>query len=337
MSIRSALSALIAVLLLGAAPAPPSSTEACKDGKVVWYTSAETELVQTIAKAFEARYPCIAVQVQRAGAERNFQRLGQEYAAGIHATDVVDSSDATHFLYWKQQGWLASYVPRDLARNFPAADNDPDGTYAVWRATLSVMGYNTKLVAAPQAPVSYADLLQPRWAGKVVKAHPGYSGTILTATYAIARDVGWPFLEKLAHQGVLQTQSANDPPRALASGERDVMADGVEYLLLAEKKAGAPVEPIYPREGTPLILGALGVMKDAPHPSAARLFADYLFSAPAQQMLVDVGQMRSLDRRVHEPPGRRPLGSIKLLHDDLRATAAHADEVKKRYTELFGV
>jgi iron(III) transport system substrate-binding protein len=338
MSMRCALWPLAAIVLLGASPAPPSAdAAACREGKVVWYTSAETELVQALAKSFEARHPCIAVQVQRAGAERNFQRLSQEYAAGIHATDVVDSSDATHFLYWKQQGWLASYVPHDLAGDFPAGDGDPEGTYAVWRATLSVMGYNTKLVDARQAPASYADLLAPRWSGKIVKAHPGYSGTILTATYAIARDVGWPFLEGLAKQGVLQTQSANDPPRTLASGEREVMADGVEYLLLEEKKAGAPVAPIYPREGTPLVLGALGMMKDAPHPNAARLFEDYLFSVPAQQLLVDVGQMRSLDRRVHEPAGRRALRTIKLLRDDLNATAAHADEVKQRYTALFGV
>jgi iron(III) transport system substrate-binding protein len=79
------------------------------------------------------------------------------------------------------------------------------------------------------------------------------------------------------------------------------------------------------------------MMKDAPHPNAARLFEDYLFSAPAQQLLVDVGQMRSLDRRVAEPPGRRPLSSIKVMRDDLRATAAHADEVKQRYTAMFGV
>jgi iron(III) transport system substrate-binding protein len=78
-------------------------------------------------------------------------------------------------------------------------------------------------------------------------------------------------------------------------------------------------------------------MKDAPHPNAARLYENFLYSAAAQQLIVDVGNMRSLDRRVKEPAGRRPLKDIKVLKDDAAATAAHADEIKKRYADIFGV
>jgi iron(III) transport system substrate-binding protein len=199
------------------------------------------------------------------------------------------------------------------------------------------MGYNTSMVKADEAPKSFADLLLPKWSGKIVKAHPGYSGTILTATYALTRDLGWPYLEKLAKQNVLQKQSANDPPLDLGRGERPIMADGVEYLLLHEKKDGQPVMPIYAAEGSPIILGGLGIMKDAPHPNAARLYENFLYSTDAQQMIVDVGNMRSLDKRIKEPAGRRPLKDIKILKDDAAATAAHADEIKKRYADIFGV
>jgi len=337
-----AFCALCAAAAWASAPKPSAVTPAlidaaCKEGKVTWYTSAELELVTTIAKSFEAKYKCISVQVERSGAERNFQRIGQEYGIGIHTADVIDSSDATHFILWKRASLLAPYLPADVVKNYPAQYRDPDGTFAIWRATLSVMGYNTKLVKPSDAPKSFADLLQPKWSGKIVKAHPGYSGTILTATYAISRDIGWPYFEKLAKQNVLQKQSANDPPGDLGRGERPIMADGVEYLLLHEKKDGQPVEPIYPSEGTPIILGGLGIMKDAPHPNAARLYEDYLFSPDAQQLIVDMGNMRSLDARIKEPAGRRPLKDIKTLKDDPAATAAHADEVKKRYADIFGV
>ena len=70
------------------------------------------------------------------------------------------------------------------------------------RASLSVIAYNTTLVQAADAPKGFKDLLDPRWRGKLVKAHPGYSGTILTATYQIGRDLGWEYLEKLATQQV---------------------------------------------------------------------------------------------------------------------------------------
>src|SRR5262249_4432613 len=139
--------------------------------------------------------------------------------------------DAAHFIVWKKQGWLGAFVPEDVAKYWPPEQKDPDGFYATWRSTFSPLGYNTKLLKAEDAPKSFADLLDPKWAGKIVKAHPGYSGTILTATYETARDLGWGFFEKLAKQRVMQVQSAIDPPKKIAAGERLVMADGSEAMM----------------------------------------------------------------------------------------------------------
>ena len=341
---------LIAAATLVTAPlvvlaAPPQSSPltpdlvaaAQKEGHVIWYTSAELGLVETVAKAFEAKYPGISVQLERSGAERNFQRIAQEYGSNIHAVDVIDSSDTSNFISWKHDGLLAPYVPEIMVGYVPDSYRDPDGLYAGWRATLSIMGYNTKLVAASDAPQSFADLLDPKWDGKLVKAHPGYSGTIMTATYEMVRELGWPYFEKLARQHVMQVQSANDPVRKLETGGRSVSVDGVEYLLQLEKNHGAPVQPIYPSEGTPFIAGSVGVMKDAPHPNAARLYESYLFSHETQQLIVDIGALRSFDPTVKEMPGRPALKDLKLMRDDPQGTAAHADEIKEKYSQYFGI
>ena len=206
-------------------------------------------MAERIAKAFEAKYPGIPVRVERSGGERIFQRIGQEYASNIHAVDVVNSSDAAHFIVWKRDGILAPYVPEDVALHYPAEHKDPDGLFASWRIWLCVIGYNTKLVKAEEAPKSFADLLDPKWVGKIVKAHPGYSGTIMTATFQIARDIGWDYFEKLAQQKVMQVQSSADPPKKLALGERAIMADGNEYNLVQLKEKGDPVEIVYPTRG----------------------------------------------------------------------------------------
>jgi len=179
-----------------------------------------------------------------------FQRIGQEYGSGIHAVDVVNSSDAAHYIYWKRQGMLEPYVPEDVAKFYPPEHRDPDGMFASFRVWLSVIAYNTKLVNADAAPASHADLLDPKWIGRIVKAHPAYSGTIMTATFQISRDLGWDFFEKLAKQKVLQVQSASDPPKKLALGERSVMADGAEYTALVEKDKGAPIEVVATPDGT---------------------------------------------------------------------------------------
>jgi iron(III) transport system substrate-binding protein len=327
---------------LAAAPAPTKVTPeliaaAQKEGKVVWYTAVDLPVAERIGKAFEARYPGIAMRVERSGGERIFQRIGQEYASNIHAVDVVNSSDAAHFIVWKRDGILAPYVPEDVALHYPADQRDPDGLFASWRIWLCVIGYNTKLVKPEEAPKSFADLLDPKWSGKIVKAHPGYSGTIMTATFQMARDIGWDYFDKLSKQKVMQVQSSADPPKKLALGERAIMADGNEYNLVQLKEKGDPVEIVYPTEGTPLIVGPSGVMKDAPSPNAARLLQSFMFSPECQQLMVDVGGLRSFHAQVKDKEGRKPLAEIKLMKDDAAAVEKLADDIKARYTRYFKV
>ena len=214
----SALAAgsMFSTQVLSAAPpasaVTPALVEAAKkEGKVVWYTSVDLPLAEKIAKSFEAKYPGVAVRVERSGAERVFQRIGQEYGSNIHAVDVANSSDAAHFIVWKNKGMLEPYVPEDVAKFYPVEHKDADGNFASFRVWLCIIAYNTNLVKADDAPKSFADLLEPRWKGKIVKAHPGYSGTIMTATYQMPRDLGWEYFEKLAKQGVMQVQSSADP------------------------------------------------------------------------------------------------------------------------------
>jgi iron(III) transport system substrate-binding protein len=326
------------------AAAPPASqvtpqliAAAKKEGKAVWYTSVDLKVAEELAKRFEAKYPGVAVQVERTGAERLLQRIGQEYSANVHAVDVVNSSDASHLQLWKNKGWLAPYVPEDVAKYYPTQYKDPDGMFAAFRIFLCIIAYNTSLVKKDEAPKSFADLLLPKWKGKIVKAHPGYSGTIMTATFEMVRDIGWGYFEKLAKQNILQVQSAAVPPKKLALGERAVQADGVEYLIFKEKESGKPVEPVYATEGTPLIIGPNGLFKAAPHPNAARLFQSYCFTPECQQVNLNLGGLRSAHPHVKEKAGRTPLSKIKLMKDDAAGVLRDAEKIKAHYVKLFHV
>jgi len=326
------------------AAAPPASAvtpalieAAKKEGKVVYYTSVDLPLAEKIAKAFEARYPGVAVRVERSGAERVFQRIGQEYSSRIHAADVVNSSDASHFIVWKRDGILAPFVPEDVAKYYPDDHKDADGLFASFRLGLCIIAYNTNLVKKEDAPKSFADLLDPKWKGKLVKAHPGYSGTIMTATFEMQRDLGWGYLEKLAQQNVMQLQSSADPPKKLALGERAIMADGNEYNIFQIKESGGPVEPVYATEGTPLVVGPNGIFKDAPNPNAARLFQSFCFSGECQQLISDVGGQRSVHPQVKEKAGRTPFSQIKTMKEDAAGVEKMGDEIKARYVKIFKV
>jgi len=327
--------------VLASAPPPEPITQALidaakKEGQVVHYTSTDLPVAEKVAKAFEAKYPGIAVRTERTGAERVFQRIGQEYSSNIHAVDVVNSSDAAHFIVWKRDGILLPYVPEDVAK-FPAEHRDVDGQYASFRVWLSIIAYNTNMVKAEEAPKSFADLLDPKWKGKIVKAHPGYSGTIMTATYQMQRDLGWGFFEKLAKQNIMQVQSSADPPKKLDLGERAVMADGNEYNIFQMKEAGRPVEPVYAAEGSPLIIGPNGIFKSSPNPNAAKLFQSFCLSREAQQLIIDVGGLRSVHPDTKEKEGRKPLKDIKTMKDDAAAVEQQSEQIKARYSKIFHV
>jgi len=328
--------------LAAAAPEPspvtPALVEAAhREGRVVWYAAMDLPVAERVARGFEAKYPAIAVRIERTGSERQFQRLAQEYAANVFAADVIHASDASHFVAWKRNGWLAPFVPEEVARHFPPEHRDPDGCYATARVAVVSLGYNTDLVKPEDAPKSFTDLLHPRWLNKIVKAHPAYSGTIMTSTFQVARELGWDYFEKLARQKVLQVQSAVDPPNKLALGERHVMADGNDFNLVQFKEAGKPVEVVYPLEGSPLIVCPNGVLKGAPNPNAARLLQSYILSREGQQLLCDFAAQHSAHPEVTERAGRRSLAQIKVMKDDPAAVEAQAEEIKAHYAKIFGV
>jgi iron(III) transport system substrate-binding protein len=333
---------VFAAPLKAAAPEPVSITPALieaagKEGKVILYSSMDLPVGEKLGKAFEAKYPGVAVQIERSGSERLFQRVDQEFGSGVRSVDVINTSDASHIIIWKRNGWLAPFVTDDMAQHFLPEYRDPDGMSATSRIWLSSIAYNTNLVKPEDAPKSWADLLDPKWAGKMVKAHPAYSGTIMTATFQLARDLGWDYLEKLSKQRVMQVQSSTDPPKKLSLGERAIMADGNEYGVVLLKEAGQPVEPIYPLEGTPTVSGPTAIFATAPNPNAARLFQAWLHTRETQQFFIDYTAQYSVHAQVQAKPGRRKITDLKLMKEDAAGVEKSAEEIKTRYAKLFRV
>jgi iron(III) transport system substrate-binding protein len=115
------------------------------------------------------------------------------------------------------------------------------------------------------------------------------------------------------------------------------MADGIEYGIFQLKEKGQPVEAIYPKEGTPLIIGPNGILKTAPNPNAARLFQSYMLSAECQQFNVEFGGLRSAHALVKDKAGRKPMKDIKIMKDDAAAVEKESAEIKAHYVKIFKV
>jgi iron(III) transport system substrate-binding protein len=306
-----------------------------KEGKVVWYTSLAIPSSTAISHYFQNKYKGIEVEVHRNGSQRVLQRFMQEASAGLKNGDIVHTSDAGHFELLKDKGMLFKFTPQAVTA-FPDGFKDKAGFYYGMRATLSVIAHNPKIVAEKDAPQTWKDLLNPKWSGKMVTAHPGYSGIIMTHVLALVNVYGWDYFRDLAKNKLHIVQSANDPAGVVASGERPVGVNGAEYFYYKTLKQGNPIKIIYPKEGVPLVVSPVAIAKDAPHPNAAKLFTEFIFSKESQQLLADKEGLYTGHPEVTYPADKPKLKDLKLLPADADELEKRNAEIKKRFTEFFG-
>ena len=339
MNIRSALvGLLVSIVTVAAVPvsAQDARVEAAKkEGKVVWYTSLALPTAERIGKLFEAAYPGIKVEVQRTGSQRILQRVMQETQANLKLVDVIHTSDAGHFVLLKEKKLLMKYSPAGIDA-FPAGFKDKDGYYFTLRATVNVIAYNTKLVPAAEAPKGWKDLFDPKWRGKMVTAHPGYSGVISTHVLALVQLYGWDYFKQLAQNKLMLVQSAVDPAGVVASGERQVAVNGGDYYYYQMKKKGNPIEVVYPKEGVPLVISPTAIASFAPHPNAAKLFTDFTFTRELQQAMADSEGLYTGHPEVKYPADKPKLSDLKLLTVDPEELERRNEEIKSRFVEFFG-
>ena len=326
------------VFLLGSLAAAQDAAlfqAARKEGSVVWYTSLAIPSSTSIAQAFKMKYTGIDVEVHRTGSQRVLQRVMQEATAGIKNVDIIHTSDAGHFELLKDKGLLLEYTPQGVGA-FPDGFKDKAGFYYGMRATLSVIAYNPKIVSEKDAPQTWKELLNPKWSGKEVTAHPGYSGIIMTHVVALVNLYGWDYFRDLAKNKLHIVQSANDPAGIVASGERPVGVNGAEYFYYKTQKQGNPIKIVYPKEGVPLVVSPAAIAKEARHPNAAKLFMDFLFAKESQQLLADKEGLYTGHPDVTYPTDKPKIKDLKILAVDADELEKRNNEIKKRFVDYFG-
>jgi iron(III) transport system substrate-binding protein len=330
-----ALPACLSVWAGEARAQDPRLEAARKEGKVVWYTSLALTSSEKVAKLFETAYPGVKVEVHRTGSQRILQRMMQELSSNIKNVDVVHTSDAGHYVLLKEKKLLMRYTPAGVDV-FGAGFKDKDGYHYGLRATVNVIAYNTKVVSPADAPRTWKDLLDPKWRGRLVTAHPGYSGVIATHVLALVHLHGWDYFKALAQNKPMLVQSAVDPSGVVASGERPVAVNGGDYTFYQVKKKGNPVEIVYPKEGVPLVVSPSAITSFAPHPNAARLFTDFIFSREIQQVLADTEGLYSGHPQVTYPTDKPRLSDLKVLAVEAEELEKRNEEIKTRFVEFFG-
>lgn len=310
-----------------------------KEGELTWYTVPQTsEVAERMGRTFTTRYPGVKVNVVRTTAQVAFQRLNQDLKAGAANCDVFTSTDLAHYVDLKGRKLLLKHVPEAVAGQDKRVQNlDPDGHFHASSAFMMGLIYNTSKVTAAAAPASWNDLLDPKWSGAAVVAHPAYSGAAGAWCIEMRKLYGDGWIKKLAANKVHVGRSTIDAVTSVISGEASVSA-GPMSLATRSAVKGNPVATLAPKEGPVLILAPSGIMANARHPNAAKLFMEwYLGSEDTERIAIEEFSV-PLRAGAKAAPGVLGLGDAKpLLAPTPPEMVVEIPKVIDLWKDAFGV
>lgn len=327
--------AMLAVLAWSPVGAQSTMELAKKEGKVVWYSSLSIPIATELCNLFNSKQMGIECMLHRDGSGNLYTRWLQEAKAGIYTADVLHTSNIGHFVSLRKENALIRYRPQGSER-MNKAFLEKDGYWAILRASVYIPTYNITKVKENEVPKSWLDFFDPRWKGKLVNAHPGYSGFVSVGMAALVQQFGWEFFDKLAEQKPRIVQSAVDATTFVVRGEAVMSVGGTGYEPFVAMQKGEPIKFIYPKEGLPFIDSAQAIFAKAPHPNAASVFTDFLFGKEAQQVLASKGLYVG-QPDVTYPKELVPLKNLKLLVVSPEDAVKMRKPISEKFREKLGV
>lgn len=288
-----------------------------KEGALELYTAQNPVQVETLTAAFTKKYPFIKVKATRRTTPATAEAVTKEAQARVDKVDVVSIKIEV------VENMLDIFTDFDSPELEAYGDDavGTDGKYvSVGKVPYGVI-YNTKFVSADEAPKTSADLLDPRWKGRIA----------LSTTGPGTQWVGWmenlygeEWIEKFGKQDIHTTEAnTNAISGQVASGESwiapAINLSGFTGLKDAPLK-WVPIDPTMAED-------TVAIAKAAPHPCAAMLYVDFSLSKEGQSLSDEYISPRDDVEATGLLAGLDPAGVWKILgkHD----SAAYADAIKE--------
>jgi iron(III) transport system substrate-binding protein len=258
-----------------------------REGQVVIYSAMiVNQALRPIADSFGKKYPFLKLTYWRADSEDIMQKISAEVRATNVVADVVEGTGVSELA--AQAGLVQPFVTPALAA-YPEEYRDPRGLWVPTRLSYYSVAYNTRLAPPNLAPKTYADLLDPRWKGRMAWRIGSASGTDLFLTnlrLAWGEEKAKGYFEKLKEQKIVNfgAGSARTLVDRVIAGEYAIALNVFAHHPLISKAKGAPVDsqlmdPVASTAAT------MAVVKGAHHPHAAMLLMDFILSKEGQQFL----------------------------------------------------
>jgi ABC-type Fe3+ transport system substrate-binding protein len=304
-------SGLLALVLLGPRPARAADDAlveaARKEGRVVWYTTLiVNQVVRPLQEAFEKKYPGVKLQYSRADDAPTALKILSETRAGRFQADIIDSLYSMIAL--GRTGLIAPYKPPNIDE-YPPDLRDPNDYWTALLVYVFGPGVNVRMVPPERAPKTLADLLDPQWKGRIawhagsVAGSTGFIGYVLAS---MGEERGTAYLRALARQDIINVEASSRAvlDQVIAGEYPLALMMFINHAVISARK-GAPsawlkIEPM------PVLLDAVSLLKDAPHPNGAKLLIDFLTSEDGQRVFRDADYLPALPSVPTKTPGLRP-------------------------------
>ena len=300
-----------------------------KEGKLVWYTSMAIDTSKPLLDAFLKEYPFIKAELVRAGEEQLMNRILSETRAGRWMFDAISTSAMSVLV---ERRMTAPYLSPERDA-FLSEFKDPQGHWTGVFVNNLVLGYNTSMLPAKDAPKNYSDLVDAKWKGKMLMDSTDYDwfGTLSTVW---GKEKTVEYMKRLALQNPLWRRGHGLTAQLLGAGEVP-LAWAYNFRLERMKSDGAPVDWIETFDPIVVTISGLGLSAKASNPNSAKLLIDFATSKRGQQM---VRGMRRIPARTDIEPLAPKMDQSKLkLKAVPKEVYLHLDDYAREFRKIFGM
>jgi iron(III) transport system substrate-binding protein len=311
-----------------------------KEGEVVWYTTTREAYTKKMSEFWKQKFPEVKLTILRKQSPQLVQTIEAEIAAGKPRADILTSALAYTGIEFKGKGYYMPYKPVNFDK-IDAKFKDADGHWIAQHMTLLLGAYNTKAIDKKDLPKRFSDLLDPKWKGKLLSAHPSTSGSHSGFYGGVVNENlngGWEFLKKLKEQDVMFVRGNAEAARMVVAGERPLGISISSANLFVARSKGQPIDVFTYEDGVIVNNPPEGIMKFTKHPNAAKLFIEWKFSEEGQTQLSEWGEYWPVLKGIPGPAGAPDLSKVKLIAPDLtdQVSEAGREAFLKNFDKAFG-
>jgi iron(III) transport system substrate-binding protein len=305
-----------------------------KEGTVVVWGPSDPVIYQRAQAVLDKQYPGIKIEHFESLPEPVVQRIIAETQAGkASSVDIVQSGSLRA---------LRPLIDRDLLAAYPGWEKDfgLDAVYAgnrfVGNYNLALpIAFNSKMISPQDAPKRWEDLLDGKWKGRKILVEARLVPFAMLGT-EMGKGKAAEMVKQLLAQDPIIMQGGTTVVNALAGGQAPIAVGVYAYAVDKLKRKGAPVDWV-PVSPLPMLTSALGVLKTAPHPNAARFFAGWMGMRDGQKIIYEhSGQATLVGKNAYGPEAERlkAVGPKIILETD--QNFASILEVQRELGKLAG-